>query len=89
MYTSIIFGIMSAILCNFAVDLKNILMIDDGMSVFALHGVSGFAGSVLTVIFAADFIAATEGVRLITGGWINKHWKQLGFQLADFVSIGA
>lgn len=59
------------------------------MDVFALHGVGGFAGSVLTGIFAADFIAATEGVRLITGGWLNKHWKQLGFQLADSVSIGA
>ncbi|RKP30094.1 Rh-like protein/ammonium transporter [Metschnikowia bicuspidata] len=75
------------ILCNFAVDLKNIFMIDDGMDVFALHGVGGFAGSVLTGIFAADFIAATEGVRLITGGWMNKHWKQLGFQLANSVSI--
>lgn len=88
-YTSLIFGIVPAILCNFAVDLKNILQIDDGMDVFALHGVGGFAGSFLTGIFAADYVAATDGATVIAGGWMNRHWVQLGYQLAGSVSIGA
>lgn len=88
-YTALIFGIVPAILCNFAVDLKNILQIDDGMDVFALHGVGGFAGSFLTGIFAADYVAATDGSTIIPGGWMNKNWVQLGYQLAGSVSIGA
>lgn len=88
-YTAVIFGVVPAILCNFAVDLKNILQIDDGMDVFALHGVGGFTGSFLTGIFAADYVAATDGATVIAGGWMNHHWVQLGYQLAGSVSIGA
>lgn len=88
-YTSIIFGIVPAIVCNFAVDLKNILHIDDGMDVFSLHGIGGFTGSFLTGIFAADYVAATDGATLIPGGWMNHNWRQLGIQLAGSVSIGA
>lgn len=88
-YTSIIFGIIPAIVCNFAVDLKNVIQIDDGMDVFALHGVGGFTGSVLTGIFAADYVAATDGATVIAGGWMNRHFVQLGYQLAGSVSIGA
>lgn len=88
-YTSIIFGIVPAIICNFAVDLKNILHIDDGMDVFSLHGIGGFTGSFLTGIFAADYVAATDGATVIPGGWMNHHYRQLGIQLAGSVSIGA
>lgn len=88
-YTALVFGIVPAILCNFAVDLKNVLQIDDGMDVFALHGVGGFAGSFLTGIFAADYVAATDGATIIPGGWMNRNWVQLGYQLAGSVSIGA
>lgn len=88
-YTAPIFGVVPAILCNFAVDLKDILQIDDGMDVFSLHGIGGFTGSFLTGIFAADYIAATDGSTVIAGGWMNHHWKQLGYQLAGSCSIGA
>ena len=88
-YTSIIFGVVPAIICNLAVDLKLILQIDDGMDVFALHGVGGFCGSFLTGLFAADYVAATDGATVIEGGWMNHHWKQLGYQLAGSTSIGA
>ena len=93
-YTSVIFGVVPAIVCNFAVDLKLIFQIDDGMDVFSLHGVGGICGSLLTGLFAADYIAATDGsVALgadpIAGGWMNGHYKQLGYQLAGTVSVGA
>lgn len=88
-YTAVVFGVVPAIVCNFAVDLKNILQIDDGMDVFALHGVGGFVGSTLTGLFAADYVAATDGATVIKGGWMNHHYKQLGYQLAGSVSIGA
>lgn len=88
-YTAIVFGVVPATICNFAVDLKTIFQIDDGMDVFALHGVGGFTGSVLTGLFAADYVAATDGATVIDGGWMNHNYKQLGYQLAGSVSIGA
>lgn len=88
-YTSLIFGVVPAIVCNFAVDLKSILGIDDGMDVWALHGIGGFCGSVMTGLFAADYVAATDGSTSIDGGWMNHHYVQLGYQLAGSVSIAA
>ncbi|ABN66276.1 ammonia permease [Scheffersomyces stipitis CBS 6054] len=93
-YTSVVFGVVPAIVCNFAVDLKEVLQIDDGMDVFALHGIGGICGSILTGLFAADYVAAADGSVYgdpslrIAGGWINHHWKQLGYQLAGSCSVG-
>lgn len=80
-YFAVPIGAITGIACNFAVDLKNLLQIDDGMDVYALHGVGGAVGSVLTGLFAADYIAALDGVS-ISGGWINHNYRQLGYQLA-------
>jgi len=41
----------------------------------------------LTVL--SDYIAALDGYTVIAGGWINHHWIQLGYQLADSVAGGA
>ncbi|KAI5955363.1 hypothetical protein KGF54_001924 [Candida jiufengensis] len=87
-YTSLIFGIIPAIICNFAVDLKAYIGIDDGMDVWALHGVGGFVGNILTGIFAADYVAMIDGVE-IDGGWINGNWKQIGYQFAGSISVAA
>lgn len=94
-YFSIAFGIVPSIICNFAVDLKDYLRIDDGMDVFALHGIGGFIGSCMTGLFAADYVTASDGSvaadpsAAIDGGWINHHYKQLGYQLAGAVSVAA
>lgn len=93
-YTSVVFGVVPAIVCNFAVDLKVILGIDDGMDVFSLHGIGGMTGSILTGLFAADYVAATDGSVAanpdvkINGGWMNHHYKQLGYQLAGTCLVG-
>ncbi|CAN3369117.1 ammonium transporter Mep2p [Diutina catenulata] len=94
-YTAVAFGVVPAAICNFAVDLKNIMQIDDGMDVFALHGVGGFVGNFMCGLFAADYVAAGDGSvaadpeARILGGWMNHHWKQLGYQLAASVSVAA
>ncbi|CAH2350202.1 ammonium transporter Mep2p [[Candida] railenensis] len=91
-YTAPIFGVVPGIVCNFAVDLKVLLGIDDGMDVFSLHGIGGICGSVLTGLFAADYVAASDGsgpTAPIDGGWMNHHYKQLGYQLAGVCAIGA
>lgn len=53
-----------------------------------MHGIGGLVGNVCTAFFAADYIAHLDGVTHIHGGWINHHWIQLGYQLADSVSGG-
>jgi ammonium transporter, Amt family len=37
-------------------------------------------------LFAADYIAALDGVTVIRGGWINRNWIQLLHQLTDAVT---
>lgn len=94
-YTAIVFGVVPAIACNFAVDIKQLIGIDDGMDVFALHGVGGASGAVLTALFAADYVAASDGsvvanaAARINGGWFNHHYVQLGYELAAITSIFA
>ncbi|KAG0663762.1 ammonium transporter [Maudiozyma exigua] len=88
-WASMVIGIITAAGCNFAVDLKYLLKIDDGCDVWALHGVGGCIGSVLTGIFAADYVNATAGsyATPIPGGWLNHHWKQVGYQIAGICAI--
>jgi ammonium transporter, Amt family len=55
---------------------------DDGLDAFGLHGIGGYVGSILTGLFAADYVVALDGISSIPGGWIEGHWVQLGYQLA-------
>lgn len=83
---SIAFGVVGATACNFATGLKNVLGVDDTLDIYAAHGVGGFVGNILTAFFADNRVASFDGSALIGGGWINHHWVQLGYQLADSVS---
>lgn len=87
-YFAVPIGVLTSITCNYATGLKHLLRIDDGLDAFALHGVGGFVGSVLTGLFAADYIAALDGTE-IDGGWLNHHYIQLGYQLAAAVTTVA
>lgn len=37
-------------------------------------------------LFASDYVAHLDGFSVIPGGWLNHHYIQLGYQLADSVS---
>ncbi|KAF7191449.1 Ammonium transporter 1 [Pseudocercospora fuligena] len=88
-WAAVIYGIVAGIGCNFATQLKYWINADDALDIFAVHGVGGFLGNLLTGLFAADYIAALDGYTVgdaaIKGGWINGHWLQLAIQLADSV----
>jgi Amt family ammonium transporter len=79
-------GFLGAVACNMAVHLKHWLKYDDVADVFAVHGVGGYVGSLLTGIFAESYIAALDGSTVIAGGWMNRNFIQLGYQLADCTS---
>ncbi|KAL2808790.1 ammonium transporter AmtB-like domain-containing protein [Aspergillus granulosus] len=85
-WAAFIFGVVGAAACNYATKLKYIIKVDDALDIFAVHGIGGLVGNLLTGLFAADYIAHLDGVTEIDGGWINHNYIQLGYQLADSVS---
>jgi ammonium transporter, Amt family len=85
-WAAVVYGVVGAAACNYATKLKFLLHIDDSLDIFAIHGIGGLVGDLLTGFFAADYIAHLDGFTEIDGGWINHHWVQLAIQLADGVS---
>lgn len=85
-WAAVVYGLTAGIGCNFATQLKYYLGADDALDIFAVHGIGGLLGNLLTGFFAADYIAHLDGVTKIDGGWINQHWVQLAIQLADSVT---
>ncbi|KAI1642887.1 ammonium transporter [Daldinia loculata] len=85
-WAAVIFGIVGGIGCNFATKLKFVMGVDEALDIFAVHGIGGIIGNLLTGLFAADYIAALDGFTEIPGGWINHNYVQLGYQIADCVA---
>jgi len=79
---AVLYGFAAGTLCNFATQLKFYLDCDDALDIFASHGVGGLIGNILTAIFAQKSIAALDGT-VIDGGWLDRHFIQLGYHLAD------
>ncbi|KAF9995837.1 hypothetical protein BGZ65_008545 [Modicella reniformis] len=81
--SSVAIGFLGAIACNMAVRLKHYLKCDDAFDVFAVHGVGGVVGNILTGVFAQASVAALDGATVISGGWLDRNWIQVAYQLAD------
>lgn len=61
-YAAFVIGALTSLACYFAVTtLKSKLKYDDSLDAFGLHGIGGFAGAVLTGVFAAQAIGGTSG----------------------------
>jgi len=83
---AVAFGVLGGTACNFATQLKFVLGFDDTLDIFASHAVGGIVGNILTAFFAQASVANADGVTVIAGGWLDRHWVQLGYQVADSVS---
>jgi Amt family ammonium transporter len=83
---AVLFGFMAGTVCNFATQLKFALGYDDTLDIFATHGIGGVVGNLLTGLFAQSSIAALDGYTVIPGGWLDQHYIQLAWQLADSVT---
>ncbi|KAF9788367.1 ammonium transporter AmtB-like domain-containing protein [Thelephora terrestris] len=83
---AVVFGVMSGTVCNFATQLKFTLGYDDTLDIFASHAIGGVVGNLLTGLFAQASIAHLDGITVIPGGWLDKNYIQLGWQLADSVT---
>jgi ammonium transporter, Amt family len=53
------------------------------MQIFQHHAVGGFVGNLLTGIFAQASVAGFDGILHIKGGFLDRHYIQLGYQLLD------
>ena len=45
-----------------------------------------FTVLIISGLFAADYIAALDGITVIPGGWLNHNYIQLAYQLCDCVT---
>ncbi|AAS53408.2 AFR037Wp [Eremothecium gossypii ATCC 10895] len=90
-WASVAIGAFAGFSCNFAVAIKIVLGIDDGLDVYAIHGVGGAVGSAMTGLFACKYVNASGApyVRPIEGGWLERNWAQLGYQVVAILSISA
>ncbi|KXN83304.1 Ammonium transporter 1, partial [Leucoagaricus sp. SymC.cos] len=80
---SVLFGALAGTVCNFATQLKFIFGYDDALDIFASHAIGGVVGNILTALFAQASVAGADGSAPIGGGWLDHHWVQLGYQIAD------
>jgi ammonium transporter len=58
-YGGVAIGAVAAVICYFAVALKNKLGYDDSLDAFGVHGVGGFVGAILTGLFCSTMINGT------------------------------
>jgi len=76
---SVLIGLLAGFICYGAILLREQLRVDDALDVWAVHGVGGTLGALLTGVLA---VAAVGGV----GGFIEGNVQQVWFQL---VAVGA
>ena len=78
----LVFGLASGVLCFAAVQfIKQRLRIDDSLDVFAVHGVGGILGTLLTAVFA---LPALGGLGLPEGATVA---SQFGVQALGVVAV--
>ncbi|KAG2023146.1 ammonium transporter [Coprinopsis cinerea AmutBmut pab1-1] len=82
-WASIITGILSGTICNFATKVKYLVRIDDALDLFAEHAVGGIVGLFINAFFASGKIIAYDDVNTeVPGGFLDHNWAQLYKQLA-------
>ena len=71
-----IIGIIAAVVCYYAVQLKNRLRWDDALDVWGVHGVGGLLGTILLGVFASKAWNPAGADGLLTGD-ASFLWKQI------------
>ncbi|KAI9857232.1 MAG: ammonium transporter Amt1 [Vezdaea acicularis] len=87
-WAAIVYGVVAGTACNYGTKVKFLIGVDDALDIFAVHAIGGLCGNLLTGFFAADYIIRLDGYSTNQGGWLNGHWVQLGYQVADSAAGG-
>ncbi|KAI9338806.1 ammonium transporter AmtB-like domain-containing protein [Obelidium mucronatum] len=83
----IVFGVLPAIACFYAMKFMHYLKIDDCLEVSACHGVGGAFGMILTGLLAQYEITRLNAGEGAPAGWIDGNWIQMPVQLAGIFSV--
>ena len=92
---SVVLGIVTGVVCNYATKVKYWIKIDDSLDIFAEHGVAGMLGLMANALFGADYIVGLDGVNTGAtnpttgtgiGGWVIHNYRQFYIQLAYIVA---
>jgi ammonium transporter, Amt family len=83
-WAAVIFGVVGSVVSFFAVMGKNYLRYDDTLDVFAIHGLAGFTGGLMTGLFATNQVNPN-----IKGGAFYGHPAQFVHQLVSFCVAAA
>jgi ammonia channel protein AmtB len=79
-------AVIGSFVCYKALRFKKPNIIDDAMDSFAIHGVGGVLGSLLTGLFANDEVTGESRAR---GAFFNGNWEQVARQLIGVVAVSA
>ena len=79
--SAIVIGFIAGVVCYSAILLRERLKIDDALDVWAVHGVGGTLGVLLTGVLA------TTAVNTVGRGWIDGNFGQVGIQLVAIVAV--
>jgi Amt family ammonium transporter len=79
--SAILIGFLAGAVCYGAILLRERLSIDDALDVWAVHGVGGTLGILLTGVLA------TTAVNTVGRGWIDGNFGQIGTQIVAIVAI--
>ena len=84
-------GFIAGVLCFISVEIINRTGLDDALDVFAVHGVGGIVGALLTGVFAVEAIGGTagliEGNGAVMGPQIIGVLATLGYSLVVTLTI--
>jgi ammonium transporter, Amt family len=83
---ALIIGLISGLVCFWAsTSLKRALGYDDSLDVFGVHGVGGIVGAILTGVFAAGVLSATEAAPAGAQGLLEGNGGQIVTQVVAVV----
>ncbi|KAK9450740.1 ammonium transporter AmtB-like domain-containing protein [Limtongia smithiae] len=85
-YFAAVIGFLTAVGVRLLENLNEWIRVDEGMEVFKLHGIGGIIGAILTALFAANWVSRLDGATEASG-WVDEHYIQLGYQLAEVTAI--
>ncbi|KAJ3326595.1 hypothetical protein HDU91_004604, partial [Kappamyces sp. JEL0680] len=80
-------GILTAVVCLYAIRAKDFFGYDDSTDAWGVHGVGGFVGSICTGLFASKAIVGLDGLSIPGGAFVDGNWMLLAYNLAGSVTI--
>lgn len=90
-YVASLIGFLTSICSFYTKKFSYLISVDEGLDIWAIHGMGGYVGDILTGFFAASWVPALDGVtgNASPGGWWERNWIQMGYQLAAATTCAA